>query len=146
VARAIDHQVATLHDGRRAGSASPEGADARDQLVERERLAEVVVCAELEPVDPVVDVGGRRQHQDADGRAVAHQPAADLVAVHGRQIAVEHDDVVVGTGRALQSCRAVVDHVDGETGVAQTLADPVGQRDVVLHDQDSHLLIVRRRG
>ena len=72
--------------------------------------------------------------------------AADPVAVHGRQVAVEHDHVVVGAGRALQGCRAVVDHVDGETGVAQTLADPVGQRDVILHDQHSHLHIVRLPG
>ncbi len=36
-----------LHYGGRAGSAPPEGADARDQLVEGERLAEVVLQAEL---------------------------------------------------------------------------------------------------
>jgi hypothetical protein len=34
--------------------------------------------------------------------------------VHGRQVAVEHDHVVAGAGRALHGCRAVVDHVDGE--------------------------------
>ena len=146
VPRAIDHQVAPLHDRGRAGTAPPEGADARDQLGEGERLAEVVIRAQLQPVDPVLDVRGRGQHQDAAGRAVAHQPAADPVAVHGRQVAVEHDHVVVGAGRALQGCRAVVDHVDGETRVAQTLADPVGQRDVILHDQHSHLHIVRLPG
>ena len=121
VPRAIDHQVAPLHDRGRAGSASAQGADARDQLVEGERLAEVVVRAQLQPVDPILDVGGRGEHQDAAGRAVAHQLAADLVAVHGRQVAVEHDHVVVGAGRALQGCRAVVDHVDGET---RRRADP----------------------
>ena len=47
---------------------------------------------------------------------------------------VEHDHVVVGARRALQGCRAVVDHVDSETRVAQTLTDPVGQRNVILHD------------
>ena len=114
--------------------------------LEGERLAEVVVRAQLQPVDPVLDVRGRGQHQDAAGRAVAHQPAADPVAVHGRQVAVEHDHVVVGAGRALQGCRAVVDHVDGETGIAQALADPVGQRDVILHHQHPHLHIVRLPG
>ena len=144
--RAIDHQVAPLHDGGRAGSAPPEGADARDQLGKGERLAEVVIGAQFQPVDPVLDVGGRGEHQDAAGRAVAHQPAANPVAVHGRQVAVEHNHVVVGAGRALQGGRAVVDHVDGETRVAQALADPVGQRDVILHDQYSHIQIVRPPG
>ena len=72
--------------------------------------------------------------------------AADPVAVHGRQVSVEDDDVVVGADRAVQGCCAVVDHVDGETGVAQALADPVSQRDVILHDQHSHLHIVRLPG
>jgi hypothetical protein len=46
------------------------------------------------------------------------EPSPDAVAVHGRQVAVKDDHVVAGAGRALQGCRAVVDHVDGETGVA----------------------------
>ena len=46
---AIDHQVAPLHDRGRAGPAPPEGADACDQLAEGERLAEVVIGAQLQP-------------------------------------------------------------------------------------------------
>jgi hypothetical protein len=143
--RAIDHQVPPLHDGRRAGSAPTQSTDARDQLVKRERLAQVVVRAQFQPVNPIVDVGGRGQHQDAAGRAVPHQPAADPVAVHGRQVTIEHDHVVGGTGCALQGRRSVVDHIDGEPGVAQALADPVRQDHVILHDQDSHRLILHQR-
>ena len=40
----------------------------------------------------------------------------------------------------------VVDHVDSEPRVAQTLTDPVGQRDVILHDQHTHPDIVRPAG
>ena len=50
----IDDQVAALHHRGRAGSASPQCADSRHQLGERERLAEVVVRAELQPVDPIL--------------------------------------------------------------------------------------------
>ena len=114
--------------------------------MEGERLAEVVVRAQLQPVDPILDVRGRGEHQDAAGRPVARQQAADPVAVHGRQVAVEHDHVVVGARRALQGCCTVVDHIDGETGLVQTLADPVGQHNVILHDQHSHAHIVRLPG
>ena len=139
---AIDHQVAPLHDRGGPGDAAAQGADARDELVERERLAQVVVRAELQPVDPILDLGGGGEHQDAAGGAVAHQLAADAVAVHGRQVTVEDDHVVVDGGRALQGCRAVVDDVDGEPGVAQALADPVGQRDVILDNEYPHVHIL----
>ncbi len=36
--------------------------------------------------------------------------------------------------------------VDGETGVARALADPVGQRNVILHDRHPHLHSMRRAG
>jgi hypothetical protein len=94
-------------------------ANPRDQLVERKRLAEIVIGAELQPVDPIIDVRGRGEHQDAARRAVAHEPSADLVAVHARQVAIEHDHVVVDARRALDRRRAVVDHVDGEHGVGR---------------------------
>jgi hypothetical protein len=60
-----------------------------------------------------------------------------------RQVPVEDDHVVAGAGRALQGGRAVVDHVDGETGVTQALADPVSQRNMILHDQHPHPHIMR---
>ena len=65
--------------------------------------------------------------------------------MHGRQVAVEDDDVVVRAGRAPQGRIAVVDDVDGEPGVAQPLADPVGQPDVIFHDQDSHVHMLHQR-
>jgi hypothetical protein len=76
----------------------------------------------------------------------APQRPGILDAARGRQVAVEDDHVVAGAGRALQGGRAVVDHVDGETGVAQALADPVGQRNVILYDQHPHMDIVRLAG
>ena len=79
----------------------------------------------LSPARPRSSLGGK----SAAGREAG---PADAIAVHSRQVAVEDDHVVVGAGRALQGCRAVVDHVDGKTGV--------------LHDQDSHLHIVRQPG
>jgi hypothetical protein len=65
--------------------------------------------------------------------------------VHGRQVAIEDDHVVVGAGRVVQGSCAVVHHVDGEPCITQALADPVGQRDVVFHDEHSHVPIVHQR-
>ena len=70
--------------------------------------------------------------------------AADTVAMHGRQVSVEDDDVVVGGGRALQRCRAVVHGVHGHPGLAQPLSDPAGQRRMVLDHQHPHPASMRR--
>jgi hypothetical protein len=87
--------------GHRSGAVHDRGCQTRGQL---------------QPVGPVLDAGGSGEDQDAAGRAVAHQPAADAVAVHGRRVAVEDDHVVAGAGHALQGCRAVVDPSTAKPG------------------------------
>ena len=95
VPRAIDDQVAPPHDRRAIRVARRPRARMRaTSSAKANGLPQVVIRAQFQPVDPVLDVGGRGEHQDAARRAVAHQPAADPVTVHGRQVAVEHDHVV----------------------------------------------------
>jgi hypothetical protein len=65
-----------------------------------------------------------------------------MVTVDTRQIAVKHDYVVVGPRSALHRVRTVIHNIDSEPRVAQALADPVSQRNVILHYQHSHALIV----
>ena len=90
-------------DGRaRAAGAAGERADAGDELGPVERLGQVVVGAEREPVDEVVDAVGGGEHQDLGLALVGRQAAADLVAVQLGQVAVEHDDVVVDDARLEQ--------------------------------------------
>ena len=62
--------------------------DPGGQFGERERLGQVVVRAEVQPVHPVADPGRRGQHQHARFRAHGDDRAADLVAVDFRQIPV----------------------------------------------------------
>jgi hypothetical protein len=125
-------------DGARRPSAHP-----RDQLAEGERLGQVVVGAELQPIDPVIDARGRGEHQDP-GAAPGELPA-HLVAVQPRQVPVQHDHVVAGEAGLGQGGRAVVDHVHRQAGVAQPLGDPVGQHDVVFGHQHPHHTIVPGR-
>jgi hypothetical protein len=139
---AVDHQVPALHDGRSPRTAPPQRPNPSDQFVKRERLAEVVISAELETVHPVVDIGRGGEHEDAAGRSGTDQFPADAVAVDPGQVAVEHDHVVVGGDRVIERRAAVVDDVDGQARVAQPLTDAFGQRDVILHDQHSHPPIV----
>jgi hypothetical protein len=144
VPRAVDGQVPVPDHRRSRRRPASQGAHACDQLGERERLAEVVVGAQFQAVDPVVDRRRRGQQEDPGG-GVGHQGPADVVSVHHRQVSIEHDHVVRGIGRAGQRRRPVVDDVDRHPGIAQALADPGGQRDVVLDHQHAHPVIVPLR-
>lgn len=78
------------------------------------------------------------------GLAVArHDAPAHLVAVHLRQVAVEHDDVVAVHGDPLHGGVAVVADVDGHVHVPQPRRDGVGQQFLILGDQDSHGFLPR---
>ena len=125
---------------RRTGGADGARRDERphagDELGERERLAEVVVGAQLQAVDPVFDLGGGGEHEDP--RAGAGERPAHLVAVNDRQIAVEHDHVIRRLRGGLQRRRAVVHGVHRHPRLTQPLSDPAGKGRVVLDHQHPH--------
>ena len=62
-----------------------------------------------------------------------------------RQVAVQDNHVVRSICRALQGRFAVVDHVDRESGVAQTFADPIGKSDEIVHNEYPHRHILHQR-
>ena len=69
--------------------------DARDDLFDVDRLGEVVLDAQLEPADLVLDVGLRRQEDERDRRPVGVllEPLDELEAVHLRHLGVGDDEV-----------------------------------------------------
>ena len=72
-----------------------DGVDARDQLVPVERLGHVVIGAEAEPPDLVLDAGKARQDEDRRLHLGDAQAAQHLEARHVRKVEIEEDDVVV---------------------------------------------------
>jgi hypothetical protein len=120
--------------GRRPAGQRPH---AGDELGERERLAEVVVCAQFQPVDPVLDIGGGGEHEHP--RAGPGHCPAHPIAVHERQVTVEHDHVIGRLRGGVQRSRAVVRDVRGDPDLAQPLRDPAGKRRMVLDHRHPHL-------
>ena len=116
----------------------PKRSHARHQLGELERLAQIVVGAQLEPLHAIAEGRRRGQHKHPRGCVVIHQLAADLVAVHARQVAVEHDHVIRVDGHVHQRVRAVQRDIDRHALAAKSLGDRLGQPGLVLHDQHSH--------
>src|SRR3954452_3817402 len=95
VAGRVQAQVADLEDGGpgRRGPAH-ERPDAGQQLVERERLDQVVVGPAVQAADPVLDAVAGGEHQRGRPHPLLAQLPADVEADDPRQHEVEEDDVV----------------------------------------------------
>jgi hypothetical protein len=145
-ARGVDRQRTGGDRARRrplGGSlnAAQQRAHAGDELALAERLGHVVVGADAE-ADEQVGLGVQRgEHEHRDG-PVALDAAADLVAVDAGQHDVEDDEVGRHPRAQLDAAQAVVGDLDGEVLRAQAGGQRIGDRGLVLHDDDRR----RRRG
>ena len=97
--RGIEDEVADGEHGRALRRPSPEERPhAREELVEGERLREVVVGAGVQARDAVLDAVPRREHEDRRPPVRRAQAPADLEPVDVGEHHVEQDHVVVVLG------------------------------------------------
>ena len=89
---------------RTAGAAARLDVDARQQLARAERLDQVVVGSGIEPFDPRLLAGARREqdHRDVAGRGVGAQLAQEPEAVEPRHHDVGEDEVRPALARGRQ--------------------------------------------
>ena len=113
-----------------------QGADARRELLGRERLGEVVVGPGLEAGDDVVGVVARRDHDDGDV-ARAAQRAAQLEPVDAREHDVDEHDVGHLLGERLDRLLAGARPLDRPTLVLERQLDRFADPLVVFNGQDS---------
>ena len=88
---------------RRRRLAAQERSQPGQQLLERERLHEVVVGARVETGDAVADGAAGRQHQDRDAVAVGAEPSRNLEPVDAGQHHVE--DRAASGGRVREAAK-----------------------------------------
>ena len=112
--------------------------DAGQELVEGERLGDVVGGAEVEPFDPVGDLAPGGQHDHRQRRPRAADRREDVDSVFAGQHPVEDDEVRLGAeGEPLAA-----DPVGGNRDAIALRFEPshqeVGDPRLVLNDQDLH--------
>ena len=135
----IDGEVAGLDDRlRMALGAAHDGVDAGDQLVLVERLGHVVVGAEAEALDLVLDAGEAGEDQDRRLDLARRAAAQHLVAGHVRQVQVEKDDVVVVELAEIDAFFAEVGRVDVEALGLEHQLDGLRGRAIVFNQQNAH--------
>ncbi len=114
---------------------SQHGLGARYQFAGRERLAKVIIAAELEP-EHAIDLlvrGGEKDDRHAAGLA---QLAAHFEAIHLRHAHVQHDQVRGVRARRRQRVAAVRRFVYAESGLRQSISRHFAQVRVVVDEQD----------
>ena len=119
-------------------AAADQCAHAREQLRERERLDEIIIGAQLEPLHPVFDLVARREEQHRGLFALAAQLAQHLPAVGARQHHVQYDDGVLAGEREMPPIESVAGDIDHEAVLRQPLAQVIAGLDLVFHNQHSH--------
>jgi hypothetical protein len=123
-----------------AGVAAQQGPHPRLELVEVERLDQVVVGALVQPEDPVAGgvAGGQHQHPGRLAGVVGPDAPDHLDAVEAGQVQVQADHVVVVDAHLVDRLLAVVGDVDGVALPTQAARDRVGQVGLILDDQHPH--------
>ena len=129
----------------RLDAAPAEGADAGEELLEGERLREVVVGAGVESAHAVVDAVERGKQQDGGVDAAAAEGLAHLHAVDLGQHHVEDDDVVRAFEGHLQALLAVVGEVGGVAFFLEHAADELRQAALILDDKYVHFWVSSAR-
>src|SRR6516225_328407 len=142
----IDYQVAGLdHRLRVAFGAAHDGVDARHQLVLVERLGHVVVGAEAEASDLVLDAGKSGEDQNGRLHLGDAQRAQHLEAGHVREVQVEQDDVVVVEFAEIDALFAQIGGVDVEALGFEHQLNRLSGGAIVLNQQYAHASSLPRR-
>ena len=116
--------------------------DPRDELGQLEGLRDVVVGAELEPDDDVVQLAPRREHHDRH-LALTADLTADLEPVQRRKHHVEDDEVERPLLETKERIPAVAGGRDAKAGLLEAEAGDLPDGGVVLHEQ--HVLVHARK-
>ncbi len=119
--------------------------DARDQFVLVERLGHVVVGAEAQAPNLVLDTGEAGENQDRSLYLRDSQGAQHLVSRHVRQIQVQENDVVVVELAEIDALFAQIRCVDIEALGFEHQLNRLSGGAVILDQQDAHASPLHRR-
>ena len=113
-------------------------ADAREQLVERERLRHVVGGAELEALELRAQVAARGEDHDRQLRPLTVQLVEHSEPVHPREEQVEDDEIPFSGARERETVRPVVGRDDSVPLRLEAAPNERLNARLVLDQQDPH--------
>jgi hypothetical protein len=126
--------------GLRQASSADEPPQPGCYLLHAERLGDVVVAADANAGDPILDGIPCGEEKDADGGILCSEPAQDLEAVQIGQPDVEHHCVRTELGRDSDRTGPVQARPGLPTFQRQQSSQHLGQMRLVVDDEHSQLV------
>ena len=120
-------------------------AQPRQQLARRERLADIIVGAELEPDHAIGLVAARGQHDDRDAVAGIAQPAQDRQPIEPGHHHVEQDGIEPAACERGEPGLATASVHQRHALRSQVLVEQLGEPHVVVDQEDPHDTSLRHR-
>ena len=124
---------------RPAAGAAQQRIDARQKLLDVERLDHVVVGPELEDLDFVLPTVARRQHEDRVFLAFGAQLLDQLDARHARQAEIDDREIDGVFARVIETLAAVGRLLHGVAGLLELRGERTAQVGVVFDEQQPHV-------
>jgi len=120
-----------------AAAPPPQSAHAGFQFFRLERLAQIIVRAQIQPAHAVVQCIARRQHQDGRARAAPAQFGQHREAVDIGKANVQYRQRIGFAADHGQGILAGRDMIDGMPPCTEQCRNAARQRGVVLDDQNA---------
>ena len=135
----VQREIADAQRGHAARRAAPQQrAHAGQQLLALERLDEIVVGADVQPLHARLQRVAGGEHQDRRVVAVVAQALGDVDAVQPRQTEVQDDDVRQEGVRLVEAAHAVAGELDLVALEAQRALQDLRDLLVVLDDEHAY--------
>ena len=112
--------------------------NAGDQFLDVKRFGQVIIRAEVQPFEPLVEFAARRQQDDGQRHFPFAQIAENAQPILARQHDVEDRHVVRPRGCQRESLVAVMRNLNDEALRLQALADKRGDLLFVFDNQNFH--------
>src|SRR5580698_6431452 len=112
----------------------------RHQFLERKRLDQIVVGACSQAIDAVVHAVARGQHQHRQRVLAVPDRAQDRQAVAVRQTKIEDQGGIADRRQGALRLAGIVDDIGLISRGQQPLGDELGELDIVLDNQKSHVI------
>ena len=129
--------MVSLGCGAEFGAPAQYGAHAGDQLTRVERLAEIIVGADLESDDAVDIFFQRGEQDDRHAGALGAKVAAKIEPRAVRQHHVEHDQVDLVRGKLLAQLAAVCREQHAETLALDIAGEQLADFRIVVDDENA---------
>ena len=118
-AHQVDEQIRRLklafNHGRCA--AAQQSSDSRQQLGKGKGLHQIVVRAQLQSLDPMLNGAQSRQQQDGHPFIGGAQHSDNIPAIHIGQHNIENQQVIIAGHRQVIAVQTIIGQVDDKTGL-----------------------------